>query len=169
VLKVGETLVFDFCPRDPKSGFFFDITRTFCVGFVPNEVQKVYERVLEVQTRILDTLELSKPARYYDELCSQMFEDWGYPTPRKNPGTTKGYVHGLGHGLGLEVHEPPRLSCLSQKNEPLKPGFVFTVEPGLYFPDEGYGVRLEDVVAIHTDGRIENLTPFSKEILIPLK
>ncbi|MCX7704020.1 MAG: M24 family metallopeptidase, partial [Planctomycetota bacterium] len=81
----------------------------------------------------------------------------------------KRQVHGLGHGLGLDVHEPPRLSALSQKHEPLKPGFVFTVEPGLYFPDKGYGVRLEDVVAIHSDGKIENLTPFSKEILIPLR
>jgi len=168
-IRTGTTLVFDFCPQDPKTGYFFDITRTFCVGYVPEEVRIIYERVLEVQTRILETLEVGETARHYDEVCSEMFEGWGYDTPRKTPGTTKGYVHGLGHGIGLQIHEPPRLSVLSKKDEPLKPGFVFTVEPGLYFPEEGYGVRIEDVVAIHEDGRIENLTPFSKALLVPLK
>lgn len=168
-LSTGATIVFDFCPQDSETGYFFDITRTFCVGYVPDEVELIYKRVLEVQTRILESLEVGSDAKHYDEVCSEMFEEWGYPTPRKNPGTTEGYVHGLGHGVGLLIHEPPRLSLFSKKEEPLRPGFVFTVEPGLYFPDRGYGVRLEDVVAIHRNGDIENLTPFPKEILIPIK
>ena len=168
-LKVGETIVFDFCPCEQGGGYFFDMTRTFCVGEVRDEVALVWRRVLEVQTRVLAELKVGRAACEFDEICSSMFEEWGYPTPRKKPGTSSGYVHGLGHGVGLQIHEMPFLSALRGDKTPLAAGHVFTVEPGLYFPDKRFGVRLEDVVAIHGDGTIENLTPFSKEILVPLR
>ncbi|RKY18534.1 MAG: hypothetical protein DRP63_01955 [Planctomycetota bacterium] len=168
-IKVGETIVFDFCPCERGGGYFFDMTRTFCVGEVRDEVALVWRRVLEVQTRVLSELEVGRAACEFDQISSSMFEEWGYPTLRKNPGTSSGYVHGLGHGLGLQIHEMPYLSALRADKTPLAAGHVFTVEPGLYFPDKRFGVRLEDVVAIHGDGTIENLTPFSKEILVPLK
>lgn len=169
VLKVGKTIVFDFCPCEKGGGYFTDITRTFCVGRVDDEVRLVWRRVLDVQTRILSELRVGESAFRYDEICSSMFEEWGYATPRKKPGTQSGYVHGLGHGVGLQIHEPPYLSVSRRDRTPLAPGHVFTVEPGLYFPEKGFGVRIEDVVAIHQDGSVENLTPFSKEILVPLK
>jgi len=168
VLKVGKTIVFDFCPCEMGGGYFFDMTRTFCVGTLPKKVETVWKRVLEVQTKVLSELKVGEPVRKFDEICSSMFEEWGYPTPRSKPGTQSGYVHGLGHGVGLQIHEKPYLSVLRGEETPLAPGHVFTVEPGLYFPDEGFGVRIEDVVAIHEDGTIENLTPFSKECLVPL-
>ncbi|RKY15890.1 MAG: aminopeptidase P family protein, partial [Planctomycetota bacterium] len=168
-IRVGETIVFDFCPCERGGGYFFDMTRTFCVGEVRDEVALVWRRVLEVQTQVLAQLEVGRPACEFDEMCSSMFEEWGYPTLRKKPGTSSGYVHGLGHGVGLQIHEMPYLSALRGDKTPLAAGHVFTVEPGLYFPDKRFGVRLEDVVAIHGDGTIENLTPFSKEILVPLK
>ena len=169
VLRVGETIVFDFCPCEPGGGYFFDMTRTFCVGEVPERARTLWRQVLEVQTACLDALKPGARADRYDKLCSKMFERLGHPTPRSKPGTQEGYVHGLGHGIGLQIHERPRLSVAAGAGERLKPGMVFTVEPGLYYPDEGVGVRLEDVVAIHADGSIENLTPFSKEILVPLR
>jgi Xaa-Pro aminopeptidase len=97
------------------------------------------------------------------------YEEKGYPTLRKDPRTNSGYVHSLGHGVGLDLHESPRLSDFSKSDEPLQPGYVFTVEPGLYFPDEGMGVRIEDVVAVRSDGTIENLTDVPKDLVIPLK
>jgi Xaa-Pro aminopeptidase len=86
----------------------------------------------------------------------------------KETGKTEGYVHSLGHGIGLNVHERPRLSILSKVEERLAPGHVFTIEPGLYYPEREIGVRIEDDVAIREDGAVTNLTSISKEILVPL-
>jgi Xaa-Pro aminopeptidase len=83
-------------------------------------------------------------------------------------GKTEGYVHSLGHGFGLNVHERPAVSMFSKTEEPLAPGHVFTVEPGLYYPDREIGVRLEDDIVIKEDGTIVNLTTFPKDILVPL-
>ena len=78
-----------------------------------------------------------------------------------------GFTHGLGHGIGVEVHENPSISQYSKKI--LKPGMVFTIEPGLYYPDQGWGLRLEDVMAVHGDARIQNLTQHHKKFILQLK
>jgi len=68
-------------------------------------------------------------------------------------------VHGLGHGVGLAVHEPPRLGGPPSNLQKIESGMVITIEPGLYYPSRGMGARIEDLVFVHADGRCENLTP----------
>lgn len=167
-LVPGRTIIFDYCPQQAGGGYFADITRTWCLGHVPEEVQQTYDHVREIVDKVLDDLEVGKPSSVYDVQVNDFFSSHGHPTPSKNPGTTEGYVHSLGHGIGLQIHERPRLSMFSKTEENLVPGYVFTVEPGLYYPDKEIGVRLEDDVAIKEDGSIENLCPLSKELLIPL-
>src|SRR5262249_61559264 len=77
--------------------------------------------------------------------------------------------HGLGHGVGLAVHEGPRLGGPTTNTALLEPGHVVSVEPGLYYPSRGLGVRIEDLVAVRADGAIENLTPAPYELEVPLR
>jgi len=168
VLVPGKTIVFDYCPQEAGGGFFCDITRTWCPGHVPDAVREIYEQVLEIHNRLLDALEIGGLCSSYDKITNEYFDAQGHPTPMKGTGRTEGYVHALGHGLGLNEHERPVLSMFSKIEERLSPGHVFTVEPGLYYPDRGIGVRLEDDIAIREDGTIVNLTTISKDILLPL-
>jgi Xaa-Pro aminopeptidase len=80
-----------------------------------------------------------------------------------------GYVHSLGHGVGLEIHSRPRLSSRALNNDRLVPGSVFTIEPGLYYPDKGFGVRLEDVWTVDEEGVFHCMTDFPKEFVIPVE
>lgn len=169
VLVSGKTIVFDYCPQEGGGGYFCDITRTWCLGFVPEEVQEIYDQVLEIQLKALDALEVGGLCSSYDKLTNEYFDSKGHATPMKESGRTEGYVHGLGHGIGLNIHERPRVSMFSKTEEHLAPGHVFTVEPGLYYPEREIGVRIEDDVAIKEDGKIVNLTTFSKDLLVPLK
>jgi Xaa-Pro aminopeptidase len=168
VLLPEKTIIFDYCPQEEGPGYFSDITRTWCLGSVPDEVMNIYKQVLEIHSMILDTLEVGRPCSHYDKLTNEYFDKQGHPTPAKGTGQTEGYVHSLGHGIGLDVHERPRLSAFSKTEEILAPGHVFTVEPGLYYPDRAIGVRLEDDIAIREDGTVTNLTSLTKDILIPL-
>ena len=79
-----------------------------------------------------------------------------------------GYVHTLGHGLGLSIHEQPSFSHVSSNTDVLAPGHVFTCEPGLYYPERGFGIRIEDVLWVDLDGQVRNLTDFPKDLVIPL-
>jgi Xaa-Pro aminopeptidase len=168
VLVPEQTIIFDYCPQEAGPGYFSDITRTWCLGAVPPEVMEIYSQVLEIHTRVVDALEIGRACSHYDRMTNEFFDKHGHPTPMKGTGETEGYVHSLGHGIGLDVHERPRLSAFSKADEMLAPGHVFTVEPGLYYPDRKIGVRLEDDIAIREDGTITNLTTISKDILIPL-
>ncbi len=168
-LVPGKTIVFDYCPQEAGGGYFCDITRTWCLGHVPDEVREIYDQVLEVHNKALDALKVGRPCSKFDKLTNEYFDEHGHPTPMKGTGKTEGYVHSLGHGVGLNIHERPRVSMFSKTEEPLSPGHVFTVEPGLYYPDREIGVRLEDDVAVREDGTITNLTSITKEILVPLK
>jgi Xaa-Pro aminopeptidase len=168
-LVPGKTIVFDYCPQEAGPGYFCDITRTWCLGHVPDDVMEVYKQVLEIQLRLVEMLEVGGLCSSYDQVTNEYFDKHGHATPLKGTAKTEGYVHSLGHGIGLEVHERPRLSTFSKTREHLAPGHVFTVEPGLYYPDREIGVRIEDDIAIREDGTIVNLTTLSKDILIPLK
>ena len=96
----------------------------------------------------------------------ELFERRGHATGLSKEGTEEGYVHGLGHGVGLTVHEAPRLGGPPSNVQTLEPGMVITVEPGLYYPSRGLGVRIEDLVLVRPDGVVENLTPTSYELEI---
>jgi Xaa-Pro aminopeptidase len=88
---------------------------------------------------------------------------------KETPQTEVGFVHGLAHGLGLDVHEAPRFSRDATERDVLRAGSVVTIEPGLYYPERGLGCRLEDAVYVRPDGAMEVLAPYPLDLVIPLK
>jgi Xaa-Pro aminopeptidase len=162
-IPVGRLIIFDIFPREKNGGYHFDMTRTYCVGRMPERARAVYAAVAEAQSRALGAIAPGKRTRDADLLVSEIFESKGFATLRKDPSTTSGYCHSLGHGVGLDLHERPRISQVPANVDVFAAGQVVTVEPGLYFPDEGLGARVEDTVLIREDGTLENLTPAPKE------
>jgi Xaa-Pro aminopeptidase len=156
-------IVVDIWPRDNGSGVFTDMTRTFVVGEVPDDVREWHRLCKEALDRALSEIRAGVDGKaIFDGTC-EIFEAAGEPTQRtKEPGTplVDGFFHGLGHGVGLEVHEAPGMGLLSDKK--FVAGDVVTVEPGLY--RQGYGgVRLEDIVLV-TESGIENLTQYPYDL-----
>jgi Xaa-Pro aminopeptidase len=168
LVALGKTIVFDIFPREAGGGYFFDMTRTFCLGYAPPEVEEAYQDVYECTERLIETYEVGTEAKYYQQMACEFFESRGHPTIASDTRTEAGYVHTVGHGLGLAVHEEPRFSDVPTNSDVLEPGHVFTCEPGLYYPDRGFGMRIEDVIWIDPDGAVHNLTDFSKELVIEI-
>jgi len=165
ILEEGRPIVIDLYPAQVNGGYYFDVTRTYCVGRAPSELKEIHSLVHDAVTKTVDGLAVGTPGRVYQERVCDLFESHGHRTIRQDERVQEGYVHGLGHGIGLEVHERPRLSVASSPDLIL-PGSLFTVEPGLYYPSRGLGVRIEDVVYAGPDGSFENLThvPYELEI-----
>lgn len=167
-LRLGQTIVFDIFPAEPGGGYFYDFTRTWCLGYAPDEAQALYDQVREIYQQVMATLKVNAPTADYQRMTTEYFESHGHPTIASKPGTTDGYVHSLGHGIGLQVHEAPSLSARS--SERLTPGMVFSVEPGLYYPERGMGVRLEDSVWLNPATRqCEVLAPYPDDLVVPVK
>ncbi|MFC1848819.1 M24 family metallopeptidase [candidate division CSSED10-310 bacterium] len=166
-LKTGKSIVFDYFPHDKASGYKFDMTRSYCLNQIPPHLKQAYHDIKTALDIVAQKMTLGEKLQTYHNLVCDHFENQGYPTTRSNPKSTSGFTHGLGHGIGLEVHELPSVGPLCE--ETLKPGQVFTLEPGLYFPEKGWGLRLEDIVAVTHDDQIENLTPHPKKFQLTLK
>lgn len=149
-LRKSSPLVLDIFPADKSSGYFFDLTRTFCIGPVPDELARIHEQVLEAFTRARDGMRPGTRAAAYQSLVCDFFESLGYSTIRSDPKTFEGYVHGLGHGVGLDIHERPSFSLTQQ--DLVEEGDILTIEPGLYFPDREIGVRIEDTFMVTASG-----------------
>jgi len=167
VLLEGAPIVIDLFPAQPAGGYFFDVTRTYCVGRATPELRAVYDCVLDSLRDAYGALESGARARSYQDRLCDFFEKHGHPTIRQNDRIEEGYVHGLGHGIGLEVHERPNLGGPPTNPDRLEPGSLFTLEPGLYYPSRGLGVRIEDVVYAKPDGTFENLAehiPYGLEV-----
>ncbi|MFO7624445.1 MAG: Xaa-Pro peptidase family protein [Anaerolineales bacterium] len=168
-LRLGQTIVFDIFPCEAGSGYYYDFTRTWCLGYAPDEVQALYEDVLAVYKQIFAELKAGAPCADYQKRTCQLFEQQGHPTVQSNPQTQAGYVHSLGHGLGLHVHERPWFGKNATEKDILAPGVVVTIEPGLYYPDKGMGVRLEDSVWVRPDGKLEILAEYPLDLVLPLR
>jgi len=168
IVALGKTIVFDIFPCEAGGGYFFDMTRTFCLGYAPPEVEKAYQDVYECVEKLVEAYQVGEEARSYQQMACEFFEGRGHPTIASDTQTEVGYVHSLGHGLGLAVHEEPRFGDTPDNTDVLEPGHVFTCEPGLYYPDRGFGMRIEDVIWIDSDGIVHNLTDFPKELVIDL-
>jgi Xaa-Pro aminopeptidase len=151
-IRPNTPLVVDIFPRDNASAVYTDMTRTFVVGDVPEDVREWHRLCKEALDAAVADIRAGVEGRsVFDHTCD-IFEAAGEPTQRtKKPGEalTDGFFHGLGHGVGLEVHEAPSLGLLANKT--LVAGDVVTVEPGLYRAGYG-GVRLEDIVLVTDDG-----------------
>ena len=165
VILPNIPIVFDIFPQE-VGGYCFDTTRTFVIGKASEKVKKSYMAVLESQQLALDIIKSGVPGKNVMMKVCEFLEVKGYKTPiyytKKNIPMTEGLIHGLGHGIGLTIGEPPSLGLTSEYN--LKEGAVTTVEPGLYYPNE-FGVRIEDVVVVRKN-KIENLSTLPKELEI---
>lgn len=152
-LRPHQTIICDIFPRHTDSGFYADMTRTFVKGEPTEYMQQMYAAVLDAQQSAEAAVASGKTGAEVHQVSVQTFEDRGFVT-----GPDSGFMHGTGHGLGLDIHEGPYVS--SGADTPLAPGHVVTIEPGLYYPEHG-GVRIEDVVVV-TENGAENLTQYNK-------
>jgi Xaa-Pro aminopeptidase len=147
----GEPIVVDIFPIDPASGCYSDMTRTFCIGEPGEELVRAHALVAEALERATAAAGPGVPCSTVFAAAAEVFEEAGLPTLRtkkRNEVLDRGFLHGLGHGVGLEIHEAPYLHLA---DDPLLPGDVVTLEPGTYRPGFG-GCRLEDIVLITEDG-----------------
>jgi Xaa-Pro aminopeptidase len=159
----NEPIVIDLWPKDPDSACYADMTRTYVVGEPPEELVKYHALVKEALDRSFAATKAGVPGSEVYTLVCELFEENGQKTSlSKAPGEVleEGFFHGLGHGVGLEVHEAPALGRGGTGD--LVAGDVVTLEPGLYRPGFG-GCRLEDLVLVTDDGA-ENLTDFPYEL-----
>jgi Xaa-Pro aminopeptidase len=157
VLRAHEPIVLDVFPRSQKTGYFGDITRTVVKGKASEAVRALYDAVECAQNIAFQQIRPGVKAAEIHESVQKFFDSRGFRTGKTN-GRMSGFFHGTGHGLGLELHETPRVGMSS--HDQLRNGHVITVEPGLYYPGIG-GVRIEDVAHITSSGP-KNLTKFEK-------
>lgn len=169
VLQPGKNIVFDIFPCEMGGGYFYDFTRTWSLGYATEENRQLHKQVLDVYQIVTNELEAGKPFHAFQQRTCELFESFGHDSIIHHPMTTSGYVHSLGHGVGLRVHEHP--FCVNQAKELdfLQPGCVFTIEPGLYYPDLGTGVRIEDTYWMNEQGVIERLVEYPYDLVIPIK
>ena len=160
-LRAGEPIVIDVFPRSQKTGYFGDITRTVVKGRASEAMHKLYDTVGHGQNLAFQAVLQGAATAEIHRLVQDYFVCQGYKTGRSK-GRRQGFFHGTGHGVGLEIHEAPRIGPNSL--DKLAPGHVVTVEPGLYYPGIG-GVRLEDMALVTTNGP-RNLTKFEKTLEI---
>lgn len=169
-IALGKTIVYDIFPAEAGGGYFYDFTRTWCMGYAPDDVAAAYEDVRGAYKTVMKALKPNELCRVYQKLTCDYFEARGHPTIQSNYETTDGYVHSLAHGVGLQIHERPRFSDVEGNTDRLEPGVVFTVEPGLYYPDRGYGIRLEDAVWLNPATlKFEVLAKYPMELVLPVK
>ncbi len=147
VLRANELIIVDVFPRVTATGYHGDMTRTFLKGRASEEQRRLVATVRAAQEYALGRIRAGVTGDSVHRGVVEVFEKAGYKTDTKGRQPT-GFFHGTGHGLGLEVHEAPRLSVGGPR---LKAGQVVTVEPGLYYPGLG-GARIEDVVWVRKDG-----------------
>jgi Xaa-Pro aminopeptidase len=159
-IEANQMIVIDTFPHGKKSRYWADMTRTVLKGKPTKEMKEMYHLVQEAQDKALRAIRPGMACKMIDDIVCDVFEKHGFGTTRTK--SKIGYIHSVGHGVGLDIHELPRLSQTSTQT--LQPGMVVTVEPGLYDPDVG-GCRLEDIVVVTKNG-CEDLTKFPRELVV---
>ncbi|MDR0532863.1 MAG: Xaa-Pro peptidase family protein [Verrucomicrobiales bacterium] len=153
-LMANQTIVMDIFPRDQKTGYFGDLTRSVVKGHANDQIKRLYATVLAAQKMVLRKLKPGVDGAKLHEKVKNYFTISGYPTEQRK-GRWVGFFHGTGHSLGLEIHEAPRFAAGT-----FKKNHIMTVEPGLYIPEIG-GIRIEDLVVLTANGN-KNLTKAAK-------
>lgn len=159
-LRAHQPIIVDIFPRLVSTGYWGDMTRTFVKGRASSELRKLYRTVREGQDIGLSMVCDGASGLNIHQAIQAYFSKQGFFTGTRR-GKQVGFFHGTGHGVGLDVHEAPRISV---RDDMLKTGHVVTVEPGLYYPGLG-GVRLEDLVVVRDTG-CDNLTRFRRKLEI---
>jgi Xaa-Pro aminopeptidase len=159
-IKAHTSIIFDIFPRSQKTGYFGDLSRTVVRGRASDRLKAAYAAVEQGQEIAFRLIRNGANGQQIHEDIHRLFEEKGFRTG-KTGGRMQGFFHGTGHGLGLDIHEQPRIAHVSA---PLQTGHVVTVEPGLYYWGLG-GVRLEDVVVVTATGN-RNLTRYPKVLEI---
>ena len=155
-LCADSLIILDVFPRDAKTGYFGDMTRTVLRGRVSEAQRKLWKTVKAGQALALRKIKAGVDGMTIHKAIQQFFAERGFPTEVRK-GRRVGFFHGTGHGLGLEIHEHPRLQKVTLKDRQ-----VLTVEPGLYYPEVG-GARQEDVVVVTKSG-CRVLSRFPKQL-----
>ncbi len=159
-LYANKPIIIDIFPRSQKTGYFGDLTRTVVKGEPSRELIKMYKTVHEGQKHAISLIKDGRRVKTVHMEVLKLFKDSGFENSMIN-GKPQGFIHSTGHGLGLEIHEPPRIGS---GEEILKAGNVVTVEPGLYYERLG-GIRIEDVVSVTKEG-CKNLTRIKKKFVV---
>ncbi|MGI0047901.1 MAG: M24 family metallopeptidase [Nitrososphaera sp.] len=149
--RKGDMIVVDLTLR--HAGYIADATRTFALGSATAEMKKVYAIVQESQKAGLDAAKAGTTCGQVDAACRDLIAERGYE---------KLFIHSTGHGIGLDVHEPPWLRM--KNDEVLKPNMAVTVEPGIYLENK-FGVRIEDSIIIAKNGWPQVLNRFTKDLV----
>jgi Xaa-Pro aminopeptidase len=160
-IRANQTIIIDIFPRHLATGYWGDMTRTYVKGRASPEIKKLYNTVRAGQDIGLSMVANGVDGMSIHKAITDYFDQQGFPT-KNIRGKQTGFFHGTGHGVGLEIHEAPRIST---KSDILKTGQVVTVEPGLYYPSLG-AVRLEDMVVVRDRG-CDNLTRHKRHLEIP--
>ena len=169
LITLGKTIVFDIFPAEQGGGYFYDFTRTWSLGYATPEAQALYDQVQEIYNKVVENLDLNASFIDYQRMTCEYFESKGHKTQLSTTAPLDGYVHSLGHGVGLNIHERPGSGLTADADNILKPGVVITIEPGLYYPEKGMGFRIEDTYWVQPDGKIELLAEFPYDFVLPMK
>jgi Xaa-Pro aminopeptidase len=169
LMRLGQTIVFDIYPAQQGGGYFYDFTRTWSLGYATPDAHKLYDQVRAVYDKVVENLDLNASFKDYQRLACEQFEQDGHQSPLNTSAPLEGYVHSLGHGVGLNIHERPWSGLTASDDNLLRPGTVITIEPGLYYPEHGMGVRIEDTYWVRPDGPIELLASYPYDFVLPMK
>lgn len=169
LMRLGQTIVFDIYPAEAGGGYYYDFTRTWSLGYATPEAQELYDQVKEIYDTLSDNFDLNTPFKDYQRMVCEYYESKGHKTPLNTKAPVEGYVHSLGHGVGLNIHERPFSGLTTGDDQRLAPGVVITSEPGLYYPEKGMGFRIEDTLWVRPDGRIEKLAEYPYDFVLPMK
>ena len=154
-LRTDEPIIIDLFPRHEFSGYYADMTRTFVKGEPSPEIREMYAALRDAKSLAVSRIKHGVPGTELYQLVVDFFRESGYESD------TRGFVHSLGHGVGLQVHELP---TLGPGGKELTAGNVITIEPGLYYPGTG-GVRLEDIGAVTRTG-FKKFTSFTEDLIV---
>ncbi len=157
-IRANESIVMDIFPKSGRTRYFADMTRTVVKGKASPKLRAMYRAVLNAQERGIELIRDGADGKAIHAEVNAVLEKDGFATGMAG-GRMQGFFHGTGHGVGLDIHEPPRIS---KTGAVLKSGYVVTVEPGLYYQDAG-AVRIEDLVVVTPTG-CRDLTKFPKGV-----